>query len=61
MIDFKQIYHINCRKIQSNGKIVTEMVKCKVLQLTVERRADLRHKLSKYFERIPEEDKILLE
>lgn len=58
MIDFKNIYRIDCEKIESANKVPLDS---KCLQLTVETRAELRDKIAYYFARPPQEDKILLE
>ena len=58
MIDFRNIYRIDCEKIESANKVPLDS---KCLQLTVETRAELRDKIAYYFARIPEEDKVLLE
>jgi hypothetical protein len=52
MLDFKEIFVINSKLI-ARGKSIP-----KVLQLSIETRNDLRTKLSKYFNRVPEEDEL---
>ncbi len=55
MIDFKNQYKLNCKRMQSatNAPIET-----KTLQLTVETRSELREKISHYYSRVPVEDQI---
>lgn len=53
MIDFRNVYKINCDKIKKPEKVPIES---KVLELSIQSRADLREKLSYYYGRIPEED-----
>jgi len=56
MIDFKNIYKVNCEKIntQKNAPIVS-----KCLQLSNQARKELREKIINYYARVPEEDKTL--
>jgi hypothetical protein len=58
MIDFGNIHKISSR----NFKPLKEAaLKAKCCQLSVETRDQLRKKVAHYFERIPDEDKVLLE
>jgi hypothetical protein len=57
MIDFKNVIRINCERILSPSDSPAE---CRVLELTVESREELRIKLGWYFSRPPKEDQILL-
>ena len=54
MIDFRNIHKINCESLVNPQAPEG----CKVLQLSVETRAELRNKLAFYFHRIPQEDRI---
>lgn len=58
MISFKNIYKVNCDKIDRN-KEVPQFVK--YAQLSALARKDLREKVADYFHRIPDEDKLELE
>ena len=58
MVDFRNTYKLYCDKIKSPEKAPLES-KCS--QLSVQARSELRDKISYYYERIPKEDKILLE
>ena len=53
MIDFKDTYKINCKKIVSPKNSPLD-IKC--MQLSIKTRGELRKKLSEYYRRIPEED-----
>jgi len=53
MIDFRNIYKINCSQIKTPEKVPIES---KVLELSIQARANLREKLSYYYGRVPEED-----
>ena len=55
MIDFRNIYKVDCEKIIS-AKDAPIASKC--LQLTIDGRSELRDKISYYYARVPEEDKI---
>jgi len=55
MIDFKNVYKINCDKIISPEKSPLES---KCLQLSIQARSELRDKIAYYFARVPEEDQI---
>jgi hypothetical protein len=55
MIDFKQIVRVDCDKITS---ALQDVLKAKVLQLSIGSRSSLRDKLSKYFARVPDEDSV---
>lgn len=55
MIDFKNLYKINCNKIQSAKASPLEL---KYLQLSREARQDLRDKISGFYEYVPLEDKV---
>jgi len=56
MIDFRNIYKVNYEKIKNQENILP-----KCLQLSVYARDELREKISNYYSRKPDEDKILLE
>jgi len=57
MIDFKNIYHLNCKKIFGPKKVADEeILRSIVLQLSVTARNELRDKMVSYFAEIPEED-----
>ena len=58
MIDFRNIYKINCNKIISPKKSPLES---KCLQLSIQARSELRDKIAYYFARVPEEDQIFEE
>lgn len=58
MIDFNNIFCVNCKKINSSKSYPKEI---KILQLSVETRAELRDKLAYFYSRIPEEDRILMD
>jgi len=55
MVDFKDIFRVNCAKINRNAKAPDGM---KILQLDVLTRQSLRNKLASYFGREPEEDRL---
>jgi len=55
LIDFRNVYKINCNKISSPENAPLES---KCLQLSIQARSELRDKISYYFGRVPEEDKI---
>ncbi|HII93181.1 MAG TPA: hypothetical protein HA262_13785 [Methanosarcina sp.] len=55
MIDFKDTYKIKCEKIINPKNSPWDM---KYLQLSVDTRSELRKKISDYYGRIPDEDKI---
>lgn len=57
MIDFRSIYKIDCDEVISPDK---SPVYSKRLQLTIDSREELRQKISFYFSRVPDEDKIYL-
>lgn len=64
MIDFNRISNVYCESliIKRGVKAPDEILKAKILQLTVEARRDLREKLGNYFERVaPEDEKELLD
>lgn len=56
MIDFRNIHKICCEKIINPQNAPLET---KVLQLSIQARAELRDKISFYYGRVPDEDKIL--
>jgi len=56
MIDFRDIYKINCQKIITPED---SPLNSKCLQLSIDARSDLRDKIVKYYSREPVEDKIL--
>lgn len=55
MVDFKDIYRVNCEKIKRDANAPAGM---KLLQLTVATRQKLRDKLALYFGRPPKEDRL---
>lgn len=55
MIDFRNTHKVNCEKIITNSKSPLEL---KCLQLSIEARNELRDKLTHYYGRVPEEDKL---
>lgn len=57
MIDFRNIYKLDCDKVNSPKNAPLDS---KVLELKVETRKELRDKLTNYFGRTPEEDKVVL-
>jgi len=57
MIDFRNTFRVNCSKIVRPNKAP---LGTKCLQLSIETRKELREKISAYYWRIPEEDKVLL-
>jgi len=58
MIDFRNTYKLSCDKIHSP---TNAPLHSKVLQLSVKTRSELRDKVTFYFARIPQEDKIRME
>jgi len=56
MIDFRNIYNLNCEKIVNTKDFPLES---KCLQLTIDTRSELRYKIANYYSRVPKEDKIL--
>jgi len=56
MIDFKNIYKLNCEKINTPEDAPIDS---KCLQLSNQVRNELRDKISYYYARVPKEDKIL--
>jgi len=56
MINFKNLYKVHCDKIISP---TNSPVECKYLQLSVERREELRVKLARYYSEVPLEDQTL--
>lgn len=54
MIDFKDIFTIKSSKIVKYIKYPR-----KILELSIETRAELRTKISEYFTRVPEEDQVI--
>lgn len=56
MIDFRNTYKINCEKIITPKDAPLDS---KCLQLSIQARSELRDKISYYYGRTPEEDKIL--
>jgi len=55
MIDFRRLYKIVCKQVNSAKQSPT---KTKVLQLSIQTRANLRDKFVNYFSRVPEEDNV---
>ena len=63
-IDFRKTYTVQCGKIKRKEKLKKEdiiILDTKITQITVPAREDLRMKLSEFYSRIPEEDKIILD
>lgn len=58
MIDFRNTYKVDCEKIINPVNVPIES---KCLQLTVETREELRSKISFYYGRTPNKDRVLLE
>lgn len=57
MLNFKNIYHVNCEKVSDPGKTIDESIQRSiVLQLSKKTRNELREKMADYFGEIPEED-----
>jgi len=56
MIDFRNTYRLNCRKIVNAKDFPLES---KYLQLSIDTRSELRYKIAKYYSRVPKEDKVL--
>jgi hypothetical protein len=56
MIDFRNTYKLNCKKIKTPKDAPIES---KFLQLSNQVRKELRHKISSYYARVPKEDEIL--
>lgn len=56
-IDFKKIYRVHCGGINENT-IEKEVLECKKLELSVETRNNLRHKMAHYFGDVPKEDQV---
>ena len=56
MIDFRNVYRLNCGKITRQNPILTGS---KRLQLSVQTRKELRDKIAHYYGRTPEEDKLV--
>ena len=54
MIDFNNIFNLRRKDLGSNNE---KMLPSKLLQLSAETREMLRHKLSAYYLRVPEEDR----
>ena len=59
MIDFKNIYHVNCDKIFPPEKAIDAKVfRSKVLQLAIRTRNEMRDKMAFYYGYPPIEDRI---
>ncbi|MBF0552782.1 MAG: hypothetical protein HQK60_19895 [Deltaproteobacteria bacterium] len=58
MVDFRQLFTVRCEKITDKS---TPFDNVKLLQLSIEARAELRNKILTFFSRTPEEDKVLSE
>jgi len=57
MINFKNIYHVNCQKVFDPNKTIDESIlRSIVLQLSKKTRNELREKMADYFGEIPDED-----
>jgi hypothetical protein len=54
MIDFKSIFYISSKDVQRGN----DLSSIKLLQLSIDSRKELRDKLTNYFSRVPDEDKI---
>lgn len=61
MIDFKKTYKLKCSLIKRPEKTPEDslILQSKCLQLSIQARSELRDKMSYYYGRTPEEDKIL--
>lgn len=55
MIDFRNIFKVKCNSIKRDSTTLSHL---KILQLDLTARAELRDKMSIYFGRVPEEDKL---
>jgi len=59
MINFKNIYNVNCDKIVSANKPIDKAIKESIiLQLSIKTRNQLREKLSNYYRKRPAEDEV---
>lgn len=58
MVEFGRIHRVECSEFD-RGKVAPSGTK--LLQVSVQTRKELRHKLSEYFGRVPKEDVALLE
>jgi len=57
MINFKNIYHVNCEKVFDPKKPIDESIlRSIILQLSKKTRNELREKMADYFGAIPDED-----
>jgi hypothetical protein len=57
MINFKNIYHVNCEKVFDQGKAIDQSILDSIaLQLSIETRNELRDKMAAYFGERPDED-----
>jgi hypothetical protein len=57
MINFKNIFHVNCDKVSDPQKIIDDSILgSKVLQLSIKTRNELREKMADYFGTPPAED-----
>ena len=55
MVDFRRLYRIVCRQVNSAKQSPTET---KILQLSIQARSNLRENFVNYFNRVPPEDNI---
>ena len=61
MIDFRNIYTIQCPLIKRSEELTTQdpaIIKSKVLQLSIQARTELREKIGFYYTRVQLEDLI---
>lgn len=58
MIDFKNTFKIKCDLIKNTKSIDSAILSSKILELSINSRHELREKISNYYHRIPEEDRI---
>lgn len=56
MVDFRHSFSVKCDKITNNS---TPFENIKLLQLSIEARAELRNKVTFFYSRVPEEDNLL--
>lgn len=58
MVDFRHSFSVRCDKITNNSSPFENI---KLLQLSIEARAELRNKMASFYSRVPEEDSVLSE
>jgi len=57
MIDFRDTFHVNCQAIDTPQR---SPLKCKILQLSMAARQELRDKIANYYQRVPKEELALV-